>query len=220
MRLDQDFFRRDALDVAHDVVGALLVRGPVTLRITEVEAYRANGDTANHCRFGLTARNAAMFGPPGHAYIYLCYGLHWMLNLVTDEADVGAAVLVRSAEVIQGHDVVLARRFAGRATPKPSALSRRRLDELLAGPGKVGQALDLGTALNHHPLYRRGGLEIHVGQASRPELAVGPRVGIDYADPEHRDAPWRVADANSPSVSVRKTLSPPTRVKPSVRGAG
>jgi len=220
MRLDQAFFRRDALDVARDVVGALLLRGPVTLRITEVEAYRANGDTANHCRFGLTARNAAMFGPPGHAYIYLCYGMHWMLNLVTDEAGVGAAVLVRSAEVVEGHDIVLARRFASREAPTLSAMTRRQQDELLAGPGKVGQALDLGTAMNHHPLYRRGGLEIHASPAPLPPLAVGPRVGIDYADPEHRDAPWRVADANSPSVSARKTLSPPTRLKPLARGAG
>ncbi len=220
MRLDQDFFRRDALDVAHDVVGALLVHGPVTLRITEVEAYRANGDTANHCRLGLTARNAAMFGPPGHAYIYLCYGLHWMLNLVTDEAGVGAAVLVRSAEVVAGHDIVLARRFASREAPALSAMTRRKQDELLAGPGKVGQALDLGTALNHHPLYRRGGLEIHAPQAPQPALVFGPRVGIDYADPEHREAPWRVADAHSRSVSARKSLSPPTLAKPSARGAG
>jgi DNA-3-methyladenine glycosylase len=98
--LPQSFYARECLEVACDLIGKQLVHGPVRLRITEVEAYRHGGDTANHCRFGRTARNAPMWGPPGHAYVYLCYGIHQMLNLVTDEDGRGAAVLVRAAELV------------------------------------------------------------------------------------------------------------------------
>jgi DNA-3-methyladenine glycosylase len=82
--LSRQFYARDALDVARDLLGQEFWQGAVGLRITEVEAYRYPDDSANHCRRGLTARNAPMWGPPGHAYVYLCYGLHQMLNLVTN----------------------------------------------------------------------------------------------------------------------------------------
>ena len=201
MRADRDFFARDALEVAMDLVGCGLVAGEVTLRITETEAYRDGGDTANHCRFGKTERNAAMFGPPGHAYVYLCYGLHWMLNLVTDREGVGAAVLIRSAEIVSGHELVHARRKVG--TPlTPLAQAR-----LVAGPGKVGQALGLDRRFDHHPVIARGPLELHLATA-RPVLSSGPRVGIDYAAPEHRFAPWRFADAHSRAITEPRTLSP------------
>lgn len=197
--LPKAFFARDALDVARDLIGTLLVRDDVVLRLTEVEAYR-EGDSANHCRAGKTARNAPMWGPPGHAYLYLCYGLHHLLNLVTDRDGVGAAVLVRSAEIVAGHDTVLARR---RAVPGPAALR----PALLTGPGKVAQALGLDLAWNDHPLYRRGGLELRARRrGDKPALATGPRVGIDYADPADRVAPWRIADRDSRWVSVRKAL--------------
>ena len=96
--LPQSFYARDALLVARDLLGKLLVRDAVALRITEVEAYRWPGDTANHCRAGRTPRNAAMWGPPGHAYVYLCYGMHNMLNLVTDREGEGAAPFIAIAE--------------------------------------------------------------------------------------------------------------------------
>ena len=97
----QAFYARDALDVAVDLVGRVLVRDGVALRITEVEAYRP-GDSASHCRFGRTARNAPMWGPPGRVYVYLCYGIHRMLNVVTNPEGVGAAVLIRSCEGFDG----------------------------------------------------------------------------------------------------------------------
>jgi DNA-3-methyladenine glycosylase len=126
------FYARDALGVARDLLGALIVRrtadGVVALRITETEAYRHPDDSANHCRAGRTRRNWAMWGPPGHAYVYVCYGLHAMLNLVTGRDGEGAAVLIRAAEVVAGLELVQARR--GTATLDPAAL--------LAGPGKVG----------------------------------------------------------------------------------
>ncbi len=193
-RLPQRFYRRDALDVARDLLGKILRRGPVRLRITEVEAYRHGGDTANHCRAGRTPRNAAMWGPPGRAYVYVCYGLHQMLNLVTDEDGQGAAVLIRAAEPLAGHDVIRTRR-GGLDGPA-----------LLTGPGKVGAALGLDTSFCHHPLYRAGGLEV-LDAAPVAQVLCGPRIGIDYATPEHVRAPWRLAVADNRWVSHRKTLS-------------
>ncbi len=100
--LPRQFYARDALDVARDLLGQELWHGGVGLRITEVEAYRYPDDSSNHCRAGLTSRNAPMWGPPGHAYVYLCYGLQQMLNLVTNRDGEGAAVLIRSCEPIAG----------------------------------------------------------------------------------------------------------------------
>lgn len=195
MRLSAAFYARDALDVAVDLVGCCLINGEVELRITEVEAYRwldGAPDTANHCRFGRTARNAPMWGPPGYAYIYLCYGIHWMLNLVTNTDGEGAAVLIRGAEVIAGHDLVANRRGG-------------KLD--LVGPGKVAAGLGLTAGDNWRPLFEGPGLEVHAPLVL-PTLSAGPRIGIDYAEPVHREAPWRIADANSPAVAQRKRLSP------------
>lgn len=97
--LPPDFFQIDALDLAPRLLGKLLRRDDVILRITEVEAYRPN-DSACHGRFGRTPRTAPVFGPGGHAYVYLCYGVHTMLNVVADKEEVGAAVLVRSCEPV------------------------------------------------------------------------------------------------------------------------
>lgn len=191
--LPQSFYGRECLEVALELLGKIVRHGPVALRITEVEAYRHGVDTANHCRFGVTKRNAPMWGAPGHAYVYLCYGLHQMLNLVTDEAGRGAAVLVRSCEVVAGLDEV----------------RRRRGDKsgpvLLTGPGKVASALGVDTSYSGQPLFRRGGLSVY--DAPPPaSLLVGPRVGVDYAHPEHASAPWRLALADTPWVSQRRTL--------------
>lgn len=191
--LPPSFYDRDALDVARDLVGCLVVHEGVTLRITEVEAYRFPGDTANHARFGRTARNAPMWGPPGHAYVYLCYGLHQMLNFVTGPEGHAAAVLIRAAEPVDGLPLLHARR-GGRTGP-----------DSLAGPGKVGAGLAVTTAHSGAPLTG----PLHVLPRDRPvELLVGPRVGIGYADPADQAAPWRIAAAGTPWVSVRRTLYP------------
>ncbi|KAJ1396055.1 Methylpurine-DNA glycosylase [Sesbania bispinosa] len=139
-----------------------------------------------------------MFGPGGHAYVYLCYGLHMMLNVVADKEGVGSAVLIRSCAPISGLDVIQQRR--GQKTDKPI---------LLTGPGKVGQALGLTTEWSNHPLYTPGGLELLDGP--EPEnILVGPRVGIQYALPEHVNAFWRFAIADTPWISApRNTLRPP-----------
>ncbi|XP_068661969.1 DNA-3-methyladenine glycosylase isoform X1 [Aristolochia californica] len=194
--LAADFFQVDALDLAPRLLGKLLRRDDVVLQITEVEAYRPN-DTACHGRFGVTARTAPVFGPGGHAYVYLCYGLHTMLNVVADKEGVGAAVLIRSCAPVSGLEIIQQRR--GQKTEKPV---------LLAGPGKIGQALGISTAWSNHPLYTPGGLEILDGP--EPEnILVGPRVGIEYAAPEHVKALWRFAVAGSSWISAPKnTLRP------------
>lgn len=194
-RLPQSFFARDALDVARDLVGRVLRRDEVVVRITEVEAYRYPNDSASHCRMGRTPRNAPMWGPPGRAYVYLCYGMHSMLNLVTNEEGEGAAVLVRAVAPMAGLERIAERRGG-------------RVD--LAGPGKVGAGLGLDTSWSGHPLFDAGGLECLEGMPVSRVL-VGPRVGIDYAAPRDRRAPYRFADPDSPFVTVRRTLRPARR---------
>lgn len=191
--LPETFYARDAVLVARELVGALLVRDEVVLRVTEVEAYCWPRDSACHNRFGRTARNAAMWGPPGRAYVYLCYGLHNMLNLVTNPEDEAAAVLIRACEPLRGLVTVEARR-GGRSGPV-----------LLTGPGKVAAALALDLGWNHHPVWSPGGLEVRRGDRVE-RLLVGPRVGIDYADPADRDAPWRFALPETRWVSQPKGL--------------
>ena len=189
--LSSRFFHRDALDVAADLVGCEILHGEVRVRITEVEAYRFPGDTANHARIGKTQRNWPMWGPPGHAYVYLCYGLHTLLNFVTGPEGHAAAVLIRGAEPLEGLPIIRARR---RGLDGPS---------LLDGPGKVGEALGLTTALSDTRL----GDPISVfARAGTPELIRGPRVGIHYADPVDQAAPWRIAMAGSPWVGHRRSL--------------
>ena len=106
--LPEAFYVRDALDVALDLLGMWLVRDEVVLRITEVEAYRWPDDSASHCRAGRTSRNAAMWGGPARAYVDQCYGIHQMLNIVTNPDGQGAAVLIRGCEPVQGIRTVLA----------------------------------------------------------------------------------------------------------------
>lgn len=190
--LPEAFYARDALAVARDLLGARLVRGPVVLRITEVEAYRWPDDSANHCRSGRTARNAPIWGPPGRAYVYLVYGLHQLLNLVTDAEGHGAAVLIRAAEPVAGHDLVASRR------------GRSLRPDVLAGPGKVAQALGVDTTWSHHPVFEPGGLEVRPG-APPDRVLIGPRIGVGYAEPADVAAPWRLA-APSRWVSHRRSL--------------
>ena len=187
------FYARDADLVAPELLGMLLCREGVVLRITEVEAYRWPGDSACHARHGRTARNDALWGPPGCAYVYLCYGLHHMLNLVTGCDGEAGAVLVRAAEPVAGLETVRARRRGGTGPA------------LLAGPGRLGAALALDLGLNRERLFRRGGLELRRGT---PPAAIlrGPRIGIDYAEPAHRALPWRFAAAGSRWVSRRAGL--------------
>jgi len=179
---------------AQTLLGCLLVREDIALRITEVEAYGGPLDSASHARHGRTARNAPMWGPPGRAYLYFCYGMHWMLNVVTGPEGKATAVLIRGAEVVAGLDTVLGRRKTTKATP-----------QLCAGPGKVAQALGLDGTFDGHDLLASGGLELRAGPPPLRTMA-GPRLGIGFATAEDQACPWRFADGDSRAVLRRNAL--------------
>lgn len=165
-RLDRTFFARSVHEVAPDLIGVTLLVGGVGGRIVEVEAYD-HEDPASHGFAGRTARNAAMFGPPGRAYVYRSYGIHWCLNLVTGDEGVAEAVLVRALEPTKG----LAEQRARRGTDEIRALC--------SGPGKLCQALAItrehdGRALDRPPFRLDQREEV-------PEIVTGPRIGITRA---------------------------------------
>jgi DNA-3-methyladenine glycosylase len=194
-RLPQSFFDRPAERLAPALLGCRIKHGPVVLRITEVEAYAGPEDSASHARFGPTDRNAPMWGPGGRAYVYLCYGIHSMLNITSGPAGEPGAVLIRACEPVAGIDEILRRRAVDHGP------------NLLTGPGKVCMALAIDTGWSGHPLHRAGGLSLVAGAPSE-QMLVGPRVGIDYAQPADRDRLWRFAVGDSEWVSHRKALRP------------
>jgi DNA-3-methyladenine glycosylase len=182
MKLQKDFFARSVHDVAPDLIGVTLLVDGVGGAIVEVEAYD-HEDPAAHGYRGRTARNASMFGPAGHAYVYRSYGIHWCLNFVCEEEGTASAVLIRALEPRHGTDVMRARR----------GLDEPRL--LCAGPGRLCQALGVtrthdGRALDEAPFELRP-------REDAPEIVVGPRVGITKA----AEQPWRYALADSRFVS-------------------
>lgn len=190
------FYLGPVEEVAPRLLGMHLCREEIRLRITEVEAYGGEEDSASHCRFGRTPRNAPMWEAGGIAYVFFCYGMHHMLNIVTGPEGCGSAVLIRACEPLKGMDLIKARRGIAQEGPV-----------LLNGPGKVAQALGIDRSFNGHPLHEAGGLELREGDA--PEFILrGPRIGVPYAHLEHRDAPLRFAVAESLWVSRRKDLMP------------
>jgi DNA-3-methyladenine glycosylase len=196
--LPQSFFAQPVAVVARDLLGRYLVRergtpSEVVLRITETEAYGGQDDSASHCRAGRTARNAPMWGPPGHAYVYVCYGLHQMLNIVTGREGEGEAVLVRSCETVSGEAIVRARRG-----------DRVGLG-VTAGPGNVGAALALDRGFSGAPLFVEGALEAHVG-AAVADVSIGRRIGVDYASASDRAARLRFAITGSPAITHARSL--------------
>ena len=184
LTLRQDFFARSVHEVAPELIGAeLLVEGVGGL-IVEAEAYDQQ-DPAGHGYGGRTARNASMFGPPGHAYVYRSYGVHWCLNLVCEEEGTAAAVLVRALEPTRGLEAMRARR------------GLTDLRALCSGPGKLCQALGISRAHDGLPLDEPP-FELFAREAEA-ELAIGPRVGITRGV----DQPWRYGLAGSPFLSRR-----------------
>jgi DNA-3-methyladenine glycosylase len=202
MKLDRDFFARSVHDVAPSLIGVTLLVDGVGGPIVEVEAYD-HEDPAAHGYGGRTERNASMFGPPGHAYVYRSYGIHWCLNFVCEQEGSASAVLIRALEPHDGNEVMRARR----------GLDDPRL--LCAGPGRLCQAL--GITREHDGLrLDRPPFEL-LSRGSEPEIAVGPRVGITKA----AEQPWRYGLAGSRflSRSIRPGgLEAPARRR-SVRGA-
>jgi len=171
-RLRRSFFARSVHEVAPELIGATLLVDGVGGIIVEVEAYH-HTDPAAHSYIGRTTRNAVMFGPPGKAYVYRSYGIHWCLNFVCEEEGSASAVLIRALEPTLGLAAMRRRR----------GLSDERT--LCSGPGKLTEAL--GVTIRHNGLrLDRAPFELRA-RASTPEIVTGPRIGITKAV-EH---PWR-----------------------------
>lgn len=191
--IPQTFFLRPVERVARELLGQHLCHGEVRLRITEVEAYGGPEDSASHARHGRTPRNAPMWEAGGRAYIYFCYGMHHMLNVVTGPAGAASAVLIRACEPLEGVECIRSRR-GGLEGPA-----------LLAGPGRVAQALGLDRSFNDQCLFEAGGLELWFGSGAG-QILRGARVGVDYAELKDRVAPLRFALAGSRWVTQPKAL--------------
>jgi DNA-3-methyladenine glycosylase len=179
------FFARPVLEVARDLVGCVVTHGDTAGVIVETEAYH-DSEPACHAYVGITPRTRVLFGPPGRVYVYFSYGMHWMLNAVCESRGVGAAVLIRALEPIDGIDHMRARR------------GMDGLRQLCSGPGKLTQALGIGPELNDTDLLRGP-----VVFSDRPRdwrdvaIDVDTRVGITKA----ADLPWRFVAAGNTYVS-------------------
>jgi DNA-3-methyladenine glycosylase len=179
--LGRDFYDRPVVDVARDLVGCVIVHRDTAGRIVETEAYHED-EPACHAFVGLTPRTKPLFGPGGVAYVYRSYGIHALLNAVCDDEGVGAAVLIRALEPVEGVDLMRERRGLEREV------------DLCSGPGKLTQALGIGLSLNESSL-----LDGPIAMLPRPDavpprrLVAGERIGITRAV----DLPWRFCDADA-----------------------
>jgi DNA-3-methyladenine glycosylase len=185
-RLPRSFFNRSTLIVARELLGQRLVKldkDSVRLSglITETEAYIGIDDLGCHARVGRTPRNEPMWGPPGHAYIYFTYGMHWMLNFVTEHDGFPAAVLIRGLVPLQGRKIMLQRRGGS---------SKNALTD---GPAKICQALAIDRDLNGCDLCEPS-IPLFVEEQPRVSdsfVAIGPRVGLNNVPEPWKSIPWR-----------------------------
>ena len=176
-------------------------------RIVEVEAYIGIEDRASHARMGPTARNSVMFGPPGIAYVYLVYGMHNCLNIVTEPANRPAAVLIRAIEPVEGIDAMrLAREAAAAGRTTRPARPRRTIAEarIGAGPGLVAAAMSIDRTYTGIDLCDQVSplrLEQRPAHEPAPDVEATPRIGIAYAGEPWVSVPWRLVVSGSPSLS-------------------
>lgn len=181
-----DWAEGDPLEVAPRLLGAVLTHGGVSVRLTEVEAYAGPDDPGSHAHRGRTPRNAAMFGPPGHLYVYFVYGMHHCANLVTGPDGDPGAVLLRAGQVVAGIDLARSRR--------PGSSDR----DLARGPARLCRALGIDLADNGvRPELVPGELVVQISR--------GPRVGLRHA----ADRPWRFWVTGDVSVSAYRPAAPP-----------
>lgn len=191
------FYARPTLDVARDLIGKVLVHvtpaGIAAGRIVEVEAYIGESDAACHAASGLTPRNAPLYGPPGRAYVYLSYGMHYLVNAVTEPEGSPAAVLIRSLEPLDGLALMRQRRTRG-------AGRRRRVLadlDLCLGPGNLSRALGISIKQSRFDLCG-GQMFIEVRGPGDVPVEWGPRVGISVATRRL----WRCYASDNPYVST------------------
>ncbi|MFF0598200.1 DNA-3-methyladenine glycosylase [Streptomyces antibioticus] len=202
--LPRNFFDRPVLAVAPDLLGRLLARttpeGPITLRITEVEAYDGPNDPGSHAYRGRTPRNEVMFGPPGHVYVYFTYGMWHCMNLVCGPEGRASAVLLRAGEVIEGADLARKRR-----------LSARHDRELAKGPARLATALGVDRALDGTDACTAGDTPLNMLTGSAvpsDQVRNGPRTGVSGDGAVH---PWRYWVADDPTVSPYRAHVPRRR---------
>jgi len=192
VKLDRDYYARPALDVASDLLGKVLVRKldrrHLAGTIVETEAYVGPHDLACHASKGLTPRTSIMFGPPGRAYIYMIYGFHFCLNVVTEEEGYPAAVLIRAVDPLENVDLMRQLRN-----------NPERDTNIASGPGKLCKAMSIDKQLNGEDLAGNV-LWIEDRNFNIGQIRTSPRVGVDYAG-EYKDKPWRFFIEGNPHVS-------------------
>lgn len=202
MKIQREFFKRDALEVAKDLLGKNLIvetdEGAMKVQLVEVEAYTGKEDKACHTYGGRrTARTEVMYKEGGHLYVYLIYGMYNMLNIVTGKQDDGQAVLIRAGEPLEGLDLMAKNRFY--KTYKD--LSSYQKKNLINGPGKLAQALGLDRSHNGIDLLG-GKIYLEDDGYSDFEIEKSKRIGIDYAE-EARDYLYRFYIKGSKFLSVK-----------------
>jgi DNA-3-methyladenine glycosylase len=232
--IPREFFARTSVEVAPDLLGCVLehetAEGLVAVELTEVEAYAGRADPASHAYRGKTARNAVMFGPPGHAYVYFTYGMHFCVNLVCLDPGTASAVLLRAGRVIEGEELARTRRArrrhraggdrdsalqdsalqdsASQDSPSPDGADLAARD-LARGPARLCQALDIDKSLDGADVCVAGSpLRVRRRQtgagtnvrSGEKEIRSGPRVGVSAA----ADVPWRFWFEGDPTVSAYK----------------
>lgn len=185
MTLPREFYARSTLTVARRLLGARLVRlldgERLTGFITETEAYIGETDLACHARAGRTARTQVMYGPPGRAYVYFTYGMHWLLNVVTEEEGFPAAVLIRAVQVEAGRQVIAARRAGVKSSAWTNGPAR-----LTAAFGIDGAQNGLDLTASAADLWIESGVVI-----SDASVTIGPRVGLYNVPEPWKSMPWR-----------------------------
>ncbi len=196
-RLPRSFYERPTLQVAEELLGKVVVHRPagrarVSGAIVEVEAYIGESDPACHAAPGPTLRNAPLYGPPGIAYVYLNYGMHYLLNAVTEPEGNPAAVLIRALAPLEGVDTMRRRRGGRRRVPEDAGLAR--------GPGNLGRALGVTLRQNRLDLVESA-LGIEDWGLMPGPVSWGPRIGIRVG----LDRPWRCWVTDHPAVSGRRT---------------
>jgi DNA-3-methyladenine glycosylase len=200
VRLTREFYRRPTLEVARDLLGKVLVHrrgGTVTSgAIVEVEAYIGESDPACHAAPGPTRRNRPLYGPPGFAYVYLNYGLHYLVNVVTEPPHSPAAVLIRALEPLEGVPVMRRRRNRGGKGRPALARPARGVEDLCRGPGNLTLAMGIGAADNERDLTGDR-LFIEDRGMDAGEIGWSPRIGIRVGT----DRPWRAFVRNHPALS-------------------
>jgi DNA-3-methyladenine glycosylase len=227
--IPREFFARTSVEVAPDLLGCVLehetAEGLVAVELTEVEAYAGKADPASHAYRGKTARNAVMFGPPGHAYVYFTYGMHFCVNLVCVDPGTASAVLLRAGRVIEGEELARTRRArrrhraggdrdsalqdsASQDSPSPDGADLAARD-LARGPARLCQALDIDKSLDGADVCAAGSpLRVRrrqtgtgtIARSGQEKIRSGPRVGVSAA----ADVPWRFWFEGDPTVSAYK----------------